>query len=117
MEDLLKANKSVTKIQAEQVSINFQRIGKITETKFASFVDAAFGNLKGNESQGGLIIFLLGKNGKFSPITWKLKKIRHIVKNTLAAEALSLEDCSEVCFFLRTLLCEMLNTDIKRYSY
>ena len=32
---------------------------------------------------------------------------------TLAAETLSLEDCSEVCFFLQTLLCEMLNIGIK----
>ena len=103
---------SVKKMQAEQVSINFQRIGKITETKFVSFADAVFGNLKDNESQGGLIIFLVGKNGKFSLIAWKSKKIRCLVKSTLAAETLSLEDCSEVCFFLQTLLFEMLNIDI-----
>ena len=110
---LLKTNKSVKKMQAEQVSINFQRIGKITETKFVGFADAAFGDLKGNESQGGLIIFLVGKNGKFSPITWKLKKIKPIVKSILAAKTLFLEDHSEVHFFLQTLFCEMLNIDIK----
>ena len=69
VDDLLKANKSVKKMKAEQVSINFQRIGEITETKFVGFADAAFGNLTGNESQGGLVIFLVGKTGKFSPIT------------------------------------------------
>ena len=113
VEDLLKANKSVKKMQAKQVSINYQRIGTITETKFVGFADATFGNLKGNESQGSLIMFLVGKNGKFSPLTWKSKKVRCIVKSTLEAETLSLDDCSEVCFFLRTILCEMLNIDIK----
>ena len=98
VEDLLKANKIVKKMQAGRVSINFQRIAKITETKFVGFADAAFGNLKGNESQGGLIIYLVRKNGKFSPITWKLKEIKCIVKSTLAAKTLSLEDCYEVCF-------------------
>ena len=68
VEDFSKASKSVKKIQAEQVSINSQRIGKITETKFVGFADAAFGNLKDSESQGGLIIFFVEKNGKFSPI-------------------------------------------------
>ena len=33
--------------------------------------------------------------------------------STLESDTLSLEDCSEVCFFLRTLSCEMLNIDIK----
>ena len=68
VKDFSKANKSVKKIQAEQVSVNFQKIGKVTETKFVGFADAAFGNLKGDEPQGGLIIFVVEKNGKFSPI-------------------------------------------------
>ena len=79
VEDLLKANKSVKKMQAEQVSINFQRIGKIMEKKFVGFAETAFCNLKGNESPRGLIIFFVGKNRKFPPLFgflfWLTKKV------------------------------------------
>ena len=61
VEDLVKANKSVKKMQAEQVPINFKKIGETTEAKLVCFVDATFGNSKGNETKGGLIGFLVGK--------------------------------------------------------
>ena len=40
-------------------------------------------------------------------MTWQSKKIKRIVKSTLAAEALALDDAADSCFYLKTLLQEI----------
>lgn len=53
------------------------------------------------------IIFLKGTNGKTCPIAWSAKKIRRVLKSTLAAEALSLVEGLDVCYFVRSIIREM----------
>ena len=106
MKDIQVANKGIKKAKASEVAIQFRNIGDIREAHIVCFCDASFRNLKGESSQGAHVIFLKGKRN-FSPVTWQSKKIRRIVKSTLAAEALALDDAADSCFYLKTLLQEV----------
>ena len=75
------------------------------------FSDASFPNLKGNSSQGGFI-FLYRNEKLFSPVAWKSFKIKRVVKSTLAAETLALQQALETCFMMKPFLCELLNKEI-----
>ena len=48
-------------------------------------IDASIGNLPDGGTQGGYIIFLANEKGKVIPI-WNSKKIRRVVRSTLAVK-------------------------------
>ena len=52
-------------------------------------------------------VFIQGSNGNILSVTWQSKKIKRIVKSTLAAEALALDESADACFYIRILLCEI----------
>lgn len=106
IKDIKSINKSIRKAKAKESNIKFNNIGNLKQGEIICFTDASFRNLKGEGSQGGHIIFLKG-NENFSPITWQSKKIKRIVKSTLAAEALALDEAADSCFYLKTLLQEI----------
>ena len=56
------------------------------------------------------MIFLSDDDGNCCPIHWQSRKIKRIVKSTLAAECLGLQEASECAFYLKTVLSEMLGT-------
>ena len=76
------------------------------------FSNASFANLKSGSSQGGFIIFMCG-SGKYAPIVWKSIKLKRVVKSTLSAETLALEEALESSFMIKSLLCELLNKEMK----
>ena len=82
-------------------------LGDVKGVELISFSDASPGNLKDGASQGGHIIFLVSKNGNYSPISWQSKKIWHVVKSTLAAETLALQEGAENCYILRSVIDEI----------
>ncbi len=108
--DIQTANKSIKKAKAKEVKIQYRNIGILMEAQIICFCDASFRNLKGEGSQGGHIIFLKSDKN-FSPITWQSRKIRRIVKSTLAAEALAMDEAADHCFYLRTLLQDITATE------
>ena len=113
IEDLFKANQNVKKLKSEHVSLQYPNLGSLKEARIVGYNDAAFANLKDSCSQGGFIIFLAGSNGSYSPIHWQSKKIRRVVKSTIAAETLELLEAAEHCFFIRTVLCEIYELNAK----
>ncbi|XP_057290806.1 uncharacterized protein LOC130613486 [Hydractinia symbiolongicarpus] len=54
------------------------------------YADASFGNLHDGSSQSGIFVFLKGVENTMTPITWQSKKIKRVVRSTLAAETLAL---------------------------
>ena len=97
VEDIIKLNKVIRKVQAENVSLNFHDLGK--DVELLLFSDASYGNLTNDGSQGGHTIFLKGSNGKINPVTWQSKRIRRIARSTLASEALALVDGLDTYFY------------------
>lgn len=66
--------------------------GDISKYKLVVCSDASWANHPdGVSSAGGLVIFLAGDNGKCRPMHWEAKKIRRIVKSSLAAEILAVD--------------------------
>ena len=72
------------------------------------FHDASFGNLLDGGSQGGFIVFLVDKNGNSNPLIWASRRIKRVVKSTLAAETLSLVEAAENAFLLAKFIEEVL---------
>ena len=113
IEDLFKANESVKKLKSEHVSLQYPNLGSLKEARIVGYNDAAFANLKDSGSQEGFTIFLAGSNGKYAPIHWQSKKIKRVVKSTIAAETLELLEAAEHCFLIRTVLCEIYEINAK----
>ena len=106
VEDIIKLNKVIRKVQAENVSLNFHDLGK--DVELLLFSDASYGNLQNDGSQGGHAVFLRGSNGKINPVTWQSKRIRRIARSTLASEALSLVDGLDTVISIGVLLSELM---------
>jgi transposase InsO family protein len=103
-----KINKVVRKALCNQYKIVFSSLGSIEDFELILYTDASYANLSDRfSSAGGYLIFLKGKNGKLCPIAWSAKKIKRVVKSTLAAEALSLVEGLDACYFVRSMLQEM----------
>jgi ABC-type enterobactin transport system permease subunit len=75
--------------------------------KLVVFSDASLENLKDGGTQGGHLIVLMGEEGRFSPICWQSKRIRRVVRSTLAGETLALADEIDNAIFLATLVSEL----------
>jgi len=103
-----KINKAVRKALCNQYNIVFPYLGNIEDIELLLYTDASYANLSDRfSSAGGYLIFMKGKNGKVCPIAWSAKKIKRVVKSTLAAEALSLVEGLDACYFVRSMLQEM----------
>ena len=117
---IIAVNKTIRKLQNEEFDLKFVDLGDLRKCKFLVFSDASYRNLLDGGSQGGYIIFLANNDNKVIPIQWQSRRIRRIVRSTLAAECLSLLDAVEAAFLLKCLLNEMLKdhtTDVKIESF
>ena len=106
--DLIKANKLLAKAKNENVSIRLGLPGSPYDFKIIAYNDSSLGNLNDGGSQGGFIIYLVDENNICSPIMWRSKKLRRVVKSAMAAETLIQVDSAEASYWLATLLSEML---------
>ena len=87
----------------------FPDLGDPKSLKLVAFSDASHANLPdGFSSAGGYIIFLVGENEKCCPLAWEAKKIRRVVKSTLAAETLALVEAVDMAFYLGCILSDIL---------
>ena len=101
------ANKLIRKLKSEEVILRFQYLGENSSVKLVVYSDSSMGNLQDGGTQGGHFIMLMGENGKFSPISWQSKRIRRVVRSTLAGETLALADGVDSAVFLATLYSEI----------
>ena len=107
-----QANKLVKRVNGEDISIRFPCLGKPNEMRILLFSDAAYANLiDGVSSAEGYIILLAGSNGRCCPLAWCNKKIRRVVKSTIAAETLSMVDGLNMAVYLGCLLAELFTCD------
>lgn len=63
------------------------------------------------QTQGGHLILLMGEVGRFSPTCCQSKRIRRLVRSTLAEETLALGDGIDSAVFLTTLYSETTTDD------
>ena len=78
------------------------------------FTDASLGNInEGTGSTGAFIIWVMDKTGNCCPIAWNAHKIKIVVRSTLAAEMLSLEEGLEASVYYRQMLEDILGIKSK----
>ena len=104
-------NRTIKKAKKEKSQIHIPNLGNPKDFQIVAYSDASFANLMDGGSQGGYIIFLVGENSKYIPVAWQSKRIKRVVKSTLAAETLALVDLAEACLFFRKLLLELLQLE------
>ena len=74
-----------------------------------AYSDASFVNLPEGKSQGGCIVFLVEENRNAVPVSWRSRKVKRVVKTTLNAETLALDESAIQSFCLKQVLAEIIN--------
>ena len=78
------------------------------------FTDASLGNInEGTGSTGAHIVWLMDNSGRCCPVTWNAHKIKRVVRSTLAAETLSLQEGLETAYYYRQMVEEILGLESK----
>ena len=103
-----RVNKIIRRAQNHNFTLNFPCDFDISSVNIVSFCDASFANLPNAGSQGGYLSFLIDKNGLYSPVAWQSRKIRRVVKSTIAAECLAAVEAAENTIYLAMLLKDIL---------
>ena len=115
--DLLRANKCIKRLRMDDVAVKFGCVSdKLEDLCIMTWSDAAFANLVDKVSSGGgHVVFLADTNKRCCPLAWTANKVRRVVKSTVAAEALALEEAISHSVYLRALIKEILkcqNSDL-----
>ena len=105
VEDLTRASKKISRLKDIQSFMTFPRLTSLEDLKIVVFTDASLGNINnGAGSTGAFIVWLMDNTGQCCPIAWNAHKIKRVVRSTLAAETLSLEEGLEAGFYYREML-------------
>lgn len=99
VECIKQANRVVIKAKKKKSQIDIPDLENLKHFKIIAYHDASFANLIDGGSQGGYILFLVGRTNRYMPISWQSNH-RRIIKSTLAAKTLAMIDASEACLFL-----------------
>ena len=101
--DLMRL-KVISRVTTDHIKLCFPKMMNMSNCSIECYSDASFANLEGGGSQGGFIIFLQDTNDVKCPIYWESRKIRRVVKSTLAAETLALLDCAETAVYINKIM-------------
>ena len=63
-----------------------------------------------------LIIFLERSNGKFMPLGWQSMKLKSVVKSTLTAETLALQEAVELSIMNKYMFSEILKIQLNNQT-
>ena len=109
-EDILAGNKVIKRLKSEDLALRFPNLGSIMDSKLIAYSDASYANLPDGSSQGAFVVLLVNSEGLFAPLAWQSKKLKRVVKSTLAAETLAAVEAVETGFLLTLILKEQHNS-------
>ena len=108
--DMFDANKCLRKACMFQCSMHFPKLKDVNNCKLVVFSDASHSNLPdGVSSAGGFVIFLVDGQSNACPLYWESRKIRRVVKSTLAAETLAAADAIDSAYYIGHILSQILS--------
>ena len=113
--DLSRAIKAVNRLKDIRSMISFPALSRnIDDWKIVVFTDVYLYNINnGTGSTTGHIIWLMDCHGKSCPLSWHANKIKRVIRSTIAAEALSLQEELECAFYYRKMTEDMLGISTK----
>ena len=104
--DLSRAVKTVNRLKDVRSIISFPRLSRnVSDWRIVIFTDASLCNINsGTGSTAAYVVWLADKEGKCCPLDWHANKIKRVVRSTIAAEALSLQEGLECGYYYRQML-------------
>ena len=105
--DLMRAIKVIRKLKEGEAVVKFSSLDPNT-WRIVAFTDASHANLEEVGSVGSHVIILVDKDFNCCPVVWRSNKIKRVVRSTLAAEALSLQEGLEDALYIREMMKELL---------
>ena len=109
VEDVHSANKLIRRVKQHTCEVHHSQLLPLTSWQIVLFTDAAWANLPDRVSSTPYyVVFLIDGNYNCSPIEWKGSKIRRVVRSTLAAETLALQDGLETAIVIKKMLQELM---------
>ena len=111
--DMIRAIKAVNRLKEVKSVVTFPNLIKNTEHwKILVFTDASLGNINnGTGSTESHIIWIVDKEFNCCPLTWQANKIKRVVRSTIAAETLSLQDGLESSYYYRRIIEDILGLE------
>ena len=107
--DMFEVNKVIYKVKKEQAYIHFPKL-TLSSVHLRVYSDASFNNLPDGSSKEGFLVLISDSSNKCSPISWPSNCIKGVVRSTLAAETLALNDGCDTAFFASKLSCSILSS-------
>ena len=105
---IFEANKSLRELKTHKFALKFPKLN-LPSSKIIVHCDASYGNLPDSSSQGGYIIFLSDKSGNCTPISWASRKLKRVVRSTLAAETLACIEALDNAYLISKIFSEILS--------
>ena len=82
------------------------------------YTDASHANLPdGVSSAMGCLVFVVGRDGACCPVSWRANKIKRVVRSTLAAEAMALQEGLEEGIYIQSLIQELYHMEVPIMAY
>ena len=93
------------------MNVVYPKLGHVAGWKIMTFGDGAHANLPDKVSRncGGHIVFLVDENGSSCPLIWASNKIQRIVRSSLSAEAMTMQDSVESSLYIKEMLHDVLS--------
>ena len=115
VDQMIRAVKAVNRLKEIKSVVLFPELSpNFNDWKILVFTDASLGNINnGTGSTESNIIWIVDCENKFCPIAWQANKIKRVVRSTIAAEALSLQDGLESSVYHRKILEDILGLEKK----
>ncbi|XP_053390666.1 uncharacterized protein LOC128553510 [Mercenaria mercenaria] len=113
--DLLRAVKVVNRLKDVRSFLSFPRLSSnVSDWRIVVFTDASLCNINdGTGSTAAFVIWLADTQGRCCPLDWHTNKIKRVVRSTIAAEALSLQEELESGYYYRQMLEDIMKLQRK----
>ena len=109
VQDLIDTNKVIKKALNEKVTLKFK---KIESPRMKVYSDSSLGNLQSSNTQGGYFICLQSGDKSITPLSWSSKKLRRVVRSSLAGETLAMADAMDNGIFSASLYTELMTGSV-----
>lgn len=107
IDDFCRAIKVLKRAKDCQSAVKFSNLGDYKNWEILVYTDAAHANLSDGVSSTSAMVVFIRSGEKCVPLSWRCCKIKRVVRSTLAAEALALQEGLEEAIYLQTLLLEL----------
>ena len=107
--ELYNANKTINKVKSEKAVLKIYRYCWYKKSKNCCSQWCLICQFAQRKIKRRLIVFLVGENENAVPLSWRSRKVKQVLKNTLSAETLALDESAIQSFYLKQVLAEIID--------